>query len=290
MNELPQKVESSEITISALKNKLDEIDKTVYQLAYDGFYGSRLAILIGMWRKGKEISLYRGVKGEISYRQLEIETGKKQENLKKWNDLYEKYPRRKDYQKIAEPLAESWTQKALGLKPNLPAAIPLPIGEFSVIYADPPWKYDFSETTSREIESKYPTMTVEQIASMEIPSAENAVLFLWATAPKLLEALEIIKAWGFSYRTNAVWDKEIIGMGYWFRGQHEFLLVGTKGNVSPPEQSARVSSVIRQKRSEHSKKPGITYEIIEKMFPNQKRIELFARNEREGWESWGNEL
>lgn len=77
-------------------------------------------------------------------------------------------------------------------------------------------------------------MELEEIKTLSIPSADNAVLFLWATAPKLKEALEVMEAWGFEYRTNAVWDKEIIGMGYWFRGQHELLLVGVKGEFSPP--------------------------------------------------------
>ena len=286
------KIKKHEASISSLKKQLDEIDGRVYLLAYDGFYGSRLAILMGGWMRGKAIGEYRGVDSPKSWRQLEKETGRDHKSLKKWNDLYEKYPNREDYQYLAEESADAWAKKALRGKKNLLSkeTPPLPAGEFDIIYADPPWKYDFSETTSREIEQKYPTLTVEQLASMEIPSAENAVLFLWATAPKLLEALEVMAAWGFRYRTSACWDKIIIGMGYWFRGQHELLLVGTRGNVSPPEEGARVSSVIRQRRGKHSEKPKIVYEIIEKIFPNQKRIELFARNKREGWQAWGNEL
>jgi len=75
------------------------------------------------------------------------------------------------------------------------------------------------------------------------------VLYLWATAPKLLEAIEVMKAWNFSYKTHAIWDKEKIGMGYWFRGQHELLLVGTKGHFSPPAASLRIPSVIREARN-----------------------------------------
>lgn len=100
--------------------------------------------------------------------------------------------------------------------------------KYEVIYADPPWRYDFSKSNSREIENQYPTMSVDEICSLKVPTADNAVLYLWATAPKLLEALRVMDAWGFEYKTNAVWDKQIIGMGYWFRGQHELLLVVEK--------------------------------------------------------------
>jgi N6-adenosine-specific RNA methylase IME4 len=115
-------------------------------------------------------------------------------------------------------------------------------------------------------------------------------LFLWATAPKLPEAFEVMEAWGFSYKTCSVWDKEKIGMGYWFRGQHELLLVGTKGQVSPPPPQARESSVYRESRGEHSAKPKRYYEMIESMFPGKAYLELFARSKHsDDWEVWGNQ-
>jgi len=160
---------------------------------------------------------------------------------------------------------------------------------YNVIYADPPWRYSFSKSDSREIENQYPTMAVEEICALRVPAADNAVLYLWATAPKLLEALAVMKAWGFTYKTNAVWDKEILGMGYWFRGQHEIILVSTKGHFSPPEQSLRISSVFRNRRTAHSKKPDMFRDLIATWFPNAKRIELFARQAASGWDVWGNE-
>jgi N6-adenosine-specific RNA methylase IME4 len=167
----------------------------------------------------------------------------------------------------------------------------IPTGKYEVIYADPPWRYDFSETKSRDIENQYPTMTVEEIAELQIPSADNAVLFLWATAPKLPEAFEVLNAWGFQYKTCAVWDKEKIGMGYWFRGQHELLLVGVKGQVSPPSPQTRQSSIYRESRGEHSAKPEHYYKLIETMFPDCSCLELFARKRHsERWEVWGNQL
>jgi N6-adenosine-specific RNA methylase IME4 len=155
-------------------------------------------------------------------------------------------------------------------------APPLPKEKFDVIYADPPWEYEFSVSESREIENQYPTMTLDELKRLEIPAADNAVLFLWAPPPKLPEALEVMKAWGFRYVTCAVWDKEKIGMGYWFRQQHELLLVGVKGNYPPPPPDKRFPSVIRSPRTEHSRKPEEVYEIIEAMFPNARLSELFA--------------
>jgi N6-adenosine-specific RNA methylase IME4 len=166
----------------------------------------------------------------------------------------------------------------------------IPDGKYDILLADPPWQYQFSETQTREIENQYPTMTLVDIQNMKIPIEDNAVLFLWATAPKLEEAISVLIAWGFTYKTCAIWDKEVIGMGYWFRVQHELLLVGVKGTFRAPEPEDRVSSVIRSHRSSHSSKPLVVYEILERMFPNRKYLEVFARSRRDGWVSWGNQI
>jgi len=162
--------------------------------------------------------------------------------------------------------------------------------KYKIIYADPPWRYQFSKDCSDEIENHYPTMDLEDIKRLEIPSDNNSVLFLWATAPKLEEALEVMEAWGFEYKTCAVWDKQWIGMGYWFRGNHELLLVGTKGKFSPPNQKELVDSVFRIRRKEHSKKPQQIRRLIQKWFPDMNKIELFARERFEGWDYFGNEV
>jgi len=162
--------------------------------------------------------------------------------------------------------------------------------KFDVIYADPPWKYEFSETTNRDIENHYTTMNSIDIAEMNVPANENCVLFMWATAPKLVEAIEVMNGWGFEYKTCAVWDKEKIGMGYWFRGQHELLMVGVKGKMSPPHSSIRISSVIKEVRGKHSKKPNLVAEYIELAFYNKSKIELFCREPRKGWYSFGNQI
>lgn len=160
---------------------------------------------------------------------------------------------------------------------------------YSVIYADPPWRYEHSETESRVIENQYPTMSLDDICALNIPAHDDCVLFLWTTSPKLDEGLLVLKAWGFAYRTCAIWDKGKIGMGYYFRQQHELLLVGTKGNLPTPEPSNRPSSVLSYKRGKHSEKPAEIAEIIEKMYPEFDKLEMFCRSPRVGWDVWGNQ-
>lgn len=166
----------------------------------------------------------------------------------------------------------------------------LPTGEYSVILADPPWRYQFSETSNREIENQYPTMDLSEIRSLTVPAADDSILFMWTTAPKLEEAFSVLNSWGFTYKTCAVWDKERKGMGYYFRINHELLLVATKGNFPAPAPENRPDSVIRSPRGEHSKKPDEIYEIIEAMYPAASKLEMFCRSPREGWNAWGNEV
>lgn len=159
-----------------------------------------------------------------------------------------------------------------------------------LILADPPWRYDFSETDTRKIENQYPTATLEEIKSHCPNTAENCILFLWATAPKLIEAIDVIAAWGFTYKTNTVWDKMKIGMGYWTRGQHEHLLIATKGRVEPPLPAQRVASIFQERRGKHSKKPECVYRWIEQTFPHLTKLEMYARTKRNGWYASGNEV
>jgi N6-adenosine-specific RNA methylase IME4 len=169
---------------------------------------------------------------------------------------------------------------------------PLPEGHYRLIYADPPWQYEHIETESRAIENQYPTMALEDICALRVPAADDAVLFLWTTPPKVAEAMQVIDAWGFRYRTGAVWIKPSIGMGYYFRQQHEHLLVAARGTLSVPEPTRRKSSVIHARRGKHSAKPEEVYALLEWMysaFGERDRIELFARTRRKGWSAWGNE-
>lgn len=176
-------------------------------------------------------------------------------------------------------------RKELQKKANIP---PLPEGQYDVIYADPPWNYDIQLRGSPSMQ--YPVMTDGAICGLEVPSADDAILFLWATNAKLLEALEVIEAWGFTYKTNLCWVKDRIGTGYYVRGKHELLLIGKKGDMPTPAESDRPPSVLFADVGEHSEKPKEVYELIEKMYPNRSYLELFARETRESWTSWGNEV
>lgn len=160
---------------------------------------------------------------------------------------------------------------------------------YQVIYADPPWRYEFPISLSRKIENQYPTMSLEEIGSMKIPSEKDSVLFMWSTAPKLEESLQIMKLWGFVYRSHAIWDKDKLGMGYWFRISHEILLVGLKGKFKCPEPSMRIKSIFKQKIRRHSSKPYLVKELIEKWYPEASKIELFSRHKSIGWDVFGND-
>ena len=110
---------------------------------------------------------------------------------------------------------------------------------FGVIYADPPWRFEpYSRETGidRAADNHYPTMTLDEIKALDVPSiaANDCVLFLWATAPMLTQALEVMAAWGFTYVSQVIWDKDADGHGYWFINRHEILLVGTKGKIPAP--------------------------------------------------------
>jgi N6-adenosine-specific RNA methylase IME4 len=175
------------------------------------------------------------------------------------------------------------------LKANTP---PFPKKRFAVIYADPPYQFEFTESECRTVENHYHTMTHEELKNLPVPdiAGETCVLFLWAPACKLLEAASLLNSWGFSYRTHAIWVKNKIGMGHYFRTQHEVLLIGTKGNPPTPAENNRPPSIIRARRRRHSEKPEKVYELIEQMYPSFEKVELFARKTRKGWTSWGNEV
>lgn len=219
-----------------------------------------------------------------------VETSRRREGLKFGHhaEVAADEPADQDYW-LDQAEEHEWTVRELR-RARRPQPPPPPVGTFSILYADPPWEYDFSLTDSRQVENQYPTLSVEEIENLKLPEiAPDAVLFLWATAPKLLEALAVLDSWGFTYKTNAVWDKMKLGMGYWFRGRHELLLVGTRGKFSPPQEEERVPSVLNGDRANHSQKPIEVAEWIESWWPELPKVELFARKQREGWTSWGNE-
>jgi N6-adenosine-specific RNA methylase IME4 len=165
---------------------------------------------------------------------------------------------------------------------------------YPVILADPPWDYRLYDETSGSAlvaAEHYPTMPLREICNLPVAdiATDDAILFLWVTAPLFQESSEVLAAWGFDYKSQAVWVKHAQGLGFFVRGQHELLLIATKGNFPCPLPANRPSSVIEARRREHSRKPDEVYEMIELMYPELPKIELFARQARAGWAAWGNE-
>jgi N6-adenosine-specific RNA methylase IME4 len=173
---------------------------------------------------------------------------------------------------------------------------PLPSNRrYAVLYADPPWHFEVYNEESgveRAAGNHYFTMPLNEICALPVLSlaAPDAVLFMWTTAPHLRESFDVLAAWGFEYKTNIVWVKDKIGLGYFVRNQHELLLVATRGDMPLPSPANRPSSVIDAPRREHSRKPDEAYALIERMYPELPKIELFARKARPGWDAWGNEI
>lgn len=188
----------------------------------------------------------------------------------------------------AEHLSYSdFVKEIEALKPVIPTP-PVPEGKFNVIYIDPPWQYDNSGI-SGAAENHYPTMSMEEMQKIEIPSDKNAVMFMWVTNPFIKEAIQLCEYWGFEYKTNMVWVKDLAGQGFYVKGQHELLFICVKGNFRPSDD-LYIRSVVQEPRQEHSRKPIKFYEIIETLYPEGKYLEMFAREKRNKWTSWGNEI
>jgi N6-adenosine-specific RNA methylase IME4 len=162
---------------------------------------------------------------------------------------------------------------------------------FGVVYADPPWRFEVRSENGldRSADNHYPTMSLDEIRSLKVPAAADAVLFLWATVPMLPEALDVMTAWGFSYKSHIAWVKDRTGTGYWARNRHELLLIGTKGEIPAPALGDQPASVIEAPLGKHSAKPACFAELIERLFPMTPKVELFCRLPREGWVALGNE-
>lgn len=168
----------------------------------------------------------------------------------------------------------------------------LPDKRYGVILADPEWRFEvYNRDTGmdRSADNHYPTSVTDDICARPVQdiAADDCVLFLWATVPMLPDALRVMAAWGFEYKSHCIWCKDRIGTGYWFRNQHELLLVGTRGNIPAPAMGTQYASTIGVAVGAHSEKPAAFYGIIEAYFPTLPKIELNARRSRPGWMAWG---
>lgn len=184
-------------------------------------------------------------------------------------------------------------------EPPLRKVYPFPEKRYGVIYVDPPWSYE-NERTGGSMSSgavqQYPTMSMHELHEMRVSNlaADDCVLFLWAVVPLLPEAFELMKWWGFHYKTMITWEKRgRLGMGWWLRTQTEVLLVGVHGRNVKPFHAQR-KNVVKARARIHSAKPAKFRRLIERLaahsVTNGERIELFARQPHAGWDVWGNEV
>lgn len=168
---------------------------------------------------------------------------------------------------------------------------------YDFIMADPPW--DFSNWSAKgegkNAKAHYRCLPIDEIKAFPVAelAAPNTLLWMYGTNPMLDQQIETMKAWGFEYKTAGSWIKTTVhgklafGTGYIFRSASEPVLIGTRGN---PKTSRSVRSVFFGKVREHSRKPEEGFDIAEKMMPHAKRrLELFSRSDRPGWETWGDE-
>jgi len=177
--------------------------------------------------------------------------------------------------------------------------IPFPNKKYNIIYADPAWYFKSysSKGEGRNATQHYDCMSINDICNLPVGniSNNNCVLLLWVIDPMLPQAFEVIKAWGFKYKTVAfTWVKEnknegyFTGLGYWTRSNPEMCLLATKGK--PKRISKSVRQLVIDKRREHSRKPDRIRNDIVELCGDLPRIELFARQQAEGWDNWGNHI
>jgi len=191
-------------------------------------------------------------------------------------------------------------------------SIPFPNKKYNIIYADPPWSYRTwtAKGGHKSASAHYKTMDIEDIKSLPIQDIceKDCVLFIWVTFPNLIEGIDTLSSWGFTYKTcGFVWVKTnknyninqtsflpqdsfntFYGLGYWTRANSELCLIGTKGKIR--RQSNSVHQIIYDPIREHSRKPDCTRDKIVELMGDIPRIELFARQKHEGWDAWGNEV
>lgn len=193
--------------------------------------------------------------------------------------------------KVKEALAENAAKDLLSFSPCC----------FGTILADPPWQFN-NRTGKMAPEHRrlrrYTTMSLEEIMELPVPkiAKHSSHLYLWVPNALLSEGLEVMKRWGFTYKTNIVWYKvrkdggpDGRGVGFYFRNVTELVLFGVRGSLRTLQPGRRQVNIVSSCKREHSRKPDELYNIIESCSPGP-YLELFARHERDGWAQWGNEI
>ena len=181
----------------------------------------------------------------------------------------------------------------------------LKINKYQIVYADPPWKYDnridkaSNGKSSIDIANHYPSMSDKEICALPIKDMvdKDAACFMWTTDTHMPQALEVMKAWGFTYKTIVfIWEKQtnkgnpVCVMSPWTHKSYEICLLGTRGAMMKNKKDNTIRQMVKAERTRHSAKPQEVADRITRMFPDCTRIELFARDAKPGWDVWGNEI
>ena len=265
----------------------------------EAIFTSRWALVEGYHQLGERIVTENNldrkeIYGKNILSRVAKSIGMSERTLYRAIQFYEKYP---ELDTVPEGKNISWHKLITKYLPESKNKIilPLPEGKYSVFLVDPPWPYNERQDLKNlygNTKYHYPSLSIEEIKKLPINNlkTENSVLFLWVATHFLEESLEIIKEWGMQYKSQMIWikNKGQGGIGWYCWGDHEILLIATSGSFLPKKL---FSSVYQSPREEHSKKPDYYYEMIEAMYPEQRYLELFARNEnkRKDWTYWGNE-
>lgn len=208
-------------------------------------------------------------------------------------------PEEKFEQFIAETKAQAdelTSRAALGLamkikneaKKQETSSPEIPVGLYGVIAIDPPWPYGRAyDPYSSRVASPYNEMSIDELMVLSIPGAENCILWLWTTNTFMHDAYHLLEAWAFEPKTILTWYKERTGVGHWLRGDTEHCILAVTGN--PKITHVAQSSFLSAKARAHSEKPPEFYALVESLCPG-KKLDMFARAQREGWDTYGNQL
>ena len=167
---------------------------------------------------------------------------------------------------------------------------------YQIIYADPPWEYGrlqhgHGKKTTQGASTHYDTMGHDELVKLDVRALADptgTLLFMWTTGPMMARGIRLVEEWGFKYVTMAfVWYKQVTNPGYYTMSQTEFCLLGKIGNIPQPRGARNVRQFLSAPRGLHSQKPDEVRESITAMFPEQKKIELFARTHWHKWDAWG---
>jgi len=272
----------------------DGSSQTAKKIAEDLKVGTRTVERAGKFTEAVDViteNVDENFRNKILSREIDIS----QKDIKKIADKYDPEEQQIIIDKIESGEASSYVDARRQLKKEKRPEVELPNTDdknYRVIYADPPWKYNDKLPSEKYggAENHYPTMTIPELCELPINdlSTDDAVLFLWTTSPLLEDSFKIVNAWGFRYKTSFVWDKVKHNMGHYNSVRHEFLLICTKGSCTP-DNVKLFDSVQEIERGKHSEKPEKFREIIDTLYTKGRKIELFARENPEGWDIWGNE-